>query len=261
MIIETRASAGIPILVLKGSFDSPQDLEAFSAEMDRQGNAGALRVILDLHLLAYLNSNAVGRIVKYKKKLQAAGGDLAILQPTKSVREVLELLQLHQVLKPFPQEADAIASLQKAGAPAPSVGAGAPAVAPPAGLATAFEKSISPPFDVEVLFRIPAMQNDGIGTLLEAQRERVRFLWRPGASGVDSGVLGGLAPGGAVELRLRIPRFRKATYLELAGTITGLELVSAGAEGARVTVEFPGLSDDGRRDLEQYAADLRPPVV
>jgi len=234
MIVESRDRDGIAICTLKGSFESPRDLEAFAAEMDQQIAAGRTRFVLDLHLLAYLNSNAVGRIIKYRKRVQEAGGDLVVLQPTKTVREVLELLQLLPLLKPYGSEAEALVALGGGSSAAvPASAPPPPAAHPPAGATPA-----------EILFRFEG-EPEVAGRIDGIDRRRVRFS-RP-APGEP-----GKAVGAWVCLRLRIPRYRRPTYFELAGTLT-----ESSEGGTRFTVEFTGLAEEERADVEQFAEDLR----
>lgn len=238
MIVETRDKSGIPVCTLKGSFESPQDLETFAGELERLLLAGRIRIVLDLHLLAYLNSNAVGRIVKYKKRAQERGGDLFLLQPTKAVREVLELLQLLNLFHPHATETDALAAAQAGAAPATAASAGE---APP---------------PIEVLFQfLDARTREALGrfeatgVLEEIDRDRGRVLWRPAP--VEAAV-----SGATVLLKLLIPRYRRATYLEVQAGVSSAERVAGTDDAVRLGVDFSGMSPEERRDIEQYIADL-----
>lgn len=246
MIVETRDKSGISICCLKGSFESPQDLEAFAGEMERLLLADRIRIVLDLHLLAYLNSNAVGRMVKYKKRVEERGGELVLLQPTKTVREVLELLQLLALFRPYATEAEAMAAAQSGSVAAPTP---APAV-PPAS------ETPEPPAGIEVLFqfldartqeRLGRFEATGVLEVIDLAQAHV--LWRPAPVKAD-------VAGAVVLLKLLIPRYRRATYLEIQARVSSAEPVAEADDSLRLTVDFGALSAEDRRDIELYIDDL-----
>lgn len=243
MIIETRDSSGIPVVGLKGSFESPRDLDEFSAELERWTQAGRVRVILDLHLLAYLNSNAVGRIIKYKKSLQSAGGDLALIQPTRAVREVFELLQLQSVLRPLATEAEAHALL--------SGGAGlAPSVPLPGNSANSAQCGI----DLLLEFTDEPTRErlgpfEATGELLAIDLAGAIVRWHPAPTHVD-------VTGARVLLKLRLPQYRRPTYIEARAGVTRSEPMTDMADAVRLETRFAGGTSDEKKDLERYVSEL-----
>ena len=52
---------------------------------------GHARILLNLQLVNFMDSESFGALVKWKKKLAASGGDLKLLKPTERIRALLEL--------------------------------------------------------------------------------------------------------------------------------------------------------------------------
>jgi len=70
--------------------------------VDEQVAAGRTTVVVDLAGLVFMDSSGLGALVAGLKTTRQAAGDLRIAAPTDQVREVLELTQLHRVLRPHP---------------------------------------------------------------------------------------------------------------------------------------------------------------
>jgi anti-anti-sigma factor len=68
--------------------------------VDEQVAAGRTTIVVDLGALEFMDSSGLGALVAGLKTTRQADGDLRIAAPTDQVREVLELTQLHRVLRP-----------------------------------------------------------------------------------------------------------------------------------------------------------------
>lgn len=62
---------------------------------------GAARVVVDLEATTFIDSSGLGALIAGLKVARQAGGDLRIARAGEQVRMVLELTQLHTVLKPY----------------------------------------------------------------------------------------------------------------------------------------------------------------
>jgi anti-anti-sigma factor len=69
------------------------------------------RVVLDASRLTHIFSHQVGSILAAHKRLEEAGGHLAVCGPTPLVRRVLELLQLQEILHIYESAEVALGSL------------------------------------------------------------------------------------------------------------------------------------------------------
>jgi len=64
--------------------------------------AGRPTIVVDLGEVVFIDSSGLGALVAGLKTTRQASGDLRIAAPGAQVREVLELTQLHRVLRPHP---------------------------------------------------------------------------------------------------------------------------------------------------------------
>jgi anti-sigma B factor antagonist len=63
--------------------------------------AGASRLVVDLGETSFIDSSGLGALIAGLKTARQAGGDLRIARPGEQVRMVLELTQMHTVLRPY----------------------------------------------------------------------------------------------------------------------------------------------------------------
>ena len=69
---------------------------------------GRRRLVVDLGETAFMDSSGLGALIAGLKTARQAGGDLRIAAPGEQVRMVLELTQMHTVLRPYASVADAL---------------------------------------------------------------------------------------------------------------------------------------------------------
>ncbi len=69
------------VLHLRGEFDTYY-VPALQKEIDDVVKAGIVRIVLNLRLVKFINSTALGSIIKASKALNAKGGKLVISRPS-----------------------------------------------------------------------------------------------------------------------------------------------------------------------------------
>lgn len=89
--------SGIVVLTLKGEFDSAV-VPAFNEVVDGLLGDGDNRIVLNMLRVKFLNSTAIGAVIRAHKACAAAGGALALSQPSEAVREPIELIKLDEIL-------------------------------------------------------------------------------------------------------------------------------------------------------------------
>ena len=107
---------GVTVLTLRGEFDSFVT-GSFSGEIAKLQEEGASRIVLNQRLVKFINSTALGSIIKARKACREAGGDLVISSPSPVVREAMESLGLDRVFRIFDDDDTAVSALASAAGP------------------------------------------------------------------------------------------------------------------------------------------------
>jgi anti-anti-sigma factor len=109
MNIQAVKEGTITVLSASGRIDSmnaPQLGDAFNAYIDD----GQTQLVLDLAGVDYMSSAGLRELVNALKKLKRVSGDLRLAQPSKRVREVMEMAGLDTIFLIFETSSEAIES-------------------------------------------------------------------------------------------------------------------------------------------------------
>lgn len=113
MQIATRHRADILVVELAGRLDS-YAAEACDRLVALGRDGGALRVVLDLARLDYINSSGLTAIMVTARHLRARGGELVIAAPRGTPAMALETAGFDTLLRIVPSEREALAVLAAA---------------------------------------------------------------------------------------------------------------------------------------------------
>jgi len=94
MDILTGAQGKYRKLILAGQFWERSDISALEEYVDICIRTGNPHVILDCDRLTFINSMAIGLIVRLYMQCNKAGGRLIIFQPKSNIKEVIEITGL-----------------------------------------------------------------------------------------------------------------------------------------------------------------------
>lgn len=100
MKIEKVITEDYVIINLRGEFDTifcPK----FNEEVEHTLESGVQWIILNLRYVRFINSTALGAIIKAKKLAQSKEGDLVISKPSSFCKDVLEKVGLDRLIKVF----------------------------------------------------------------------------------------------------------------------------------------------------------------
>lgn len=106
MKLEHSRIGDVTVLEFVGEFDA-FNLPPISKGVDGILAGGENRLVLDLHLLTFLNSSALGYLIKVRKRAQAAGGDCVLARPGKFVRKLLATVGLDRIFPIYDSVDDA----------------------------------------------------------------------------------------------------------------------------------------------------------
>lgn len=109
MNIQVADEGTVTVLRASGRIDSmnaPQLGEVFNEHI----GAGHTHLVLDLSSVDYMSSAGLRELVNALKKLKRVSGDLRIAQPSKRVREVMEMAGLDTIFLIFDTSTEAVDS-------------------------------------------------------------------------------------------------------------------------------------------------------
>ena len=97
---ETEQADGAVVVRSRGRLDMVAAPQLRALVTDTVGG-GASRVVVDLTETSFIDSSGLGALIAGLKTTRQAGGDLRIAAAGEQVRMVLELTQMHTVLRPY----------------------------------------------------------------------------------------------------------------------------------------------------------------
>ncbi len=89
--------------------------------VDEQLRGGRLRLIIDLAAVDFIDSSGLSLLLNAQRRVQRAGGVLAVVEPPERVRRVFEMTRLDRAFRLCPTREDALAALDEP-IPAPAAG-------------------------------------------------------------------------------------------------------------------------------------------
>lgn len=243
--------ANVVILKFTGEFDT-FNLPGFSERIDRMIALGDVRMVLDLHLLKFINSAALGYLIKTHKAVKEKGGEMVLARPSKFLKKTLVTLGLDGVFKIFDTVEHGIGHFKGGNVPPQTV-------LPDA------EHDESLTGSVPILFRTRAAGADHqppnqVGRIVTLYEDGLLFRYEPqkGAKGPDP-VKGTLKEGAKLKLKFRQPFVIKDYYFEMDADIVQVSQmfgVEEQDEGIlTVKVRYDKMKDEDRRHLEQFWRD------
>ncbi|HHI79887.1 MAG TPA: anti-sigma factor antagonist, partial [Planctomycetes bacterium] len=220
-------------LRLRGEFDTfyaPKLQEL----VDEILGEGYLFAILNLRKVRFINSTALGAIIKAYKRFKAEGGDLVIAQPSPFCKSVLNKLGIDRIVPTFETNEEAEAFLEKN-----MLEQDAPKVLGESRVLFSFP-------DEDRRARMGRHQN-GHGRVLSVDHEKIRFQWNASLRDLDGQDMIALFPQGS-ELHVKFQvKLCKKGYFDVDAIIDEAKLEEVeGHPSVTVTAHFKELSESDR---------------
>ncbi len=242
MNIDLQLAGRYAVLRLSGDFET-YAVGDFLAAVEQVREQDISLLVLNLRKVKFMNSTAIGAVLRARKELKAAGGGLAAARSSAFVREVFEKLGLDQVVRFHEDEEEAIEALLEL-------------------VPTEQTEAVPAEGDAALLFRFYAQdQADlfgrrGVGAaeINQIEVEGLSFLWDGSKREADAEWTDRLfAAGTELELKFRLPLYSRSTYY-----VTDAKVLSAEFDQGMVKVRagFAGLDDEAARAVRQYVADM-----
>jgi len=109
VISEERAGSTHPVsvLTLRGTIETT-NASGLEETLGRIVDEKCYRIIVDLGGVTYISSAGWGIFISEIKRIRRNGGDIKLAAMAPEVREVFELLEFGNILKPFERASDAL---------------------------------------------------------------------------------------------------------------------------------------------------------
>jgi anti-sigma B factor antagonist len=111
MTIQERIVSDVAIVRITGRVTLTEGTPEFDDVLQRLVQQGHVRIVLDLADVPYIDSTALGSLLRTHATVSRRGGAMKLLNVKGHVRELLELTRLLTVFEAFDSEAEAIASV------------------------------------------------------------------------------------------------------------------------------------------------------
>jgi anti-anti-sigma factor len=230
------------ILTLKGEFDTFY-CPALQQEVDSVIEGGIAHMALDLRLVKFINSTALGAIIKAHKRCRAENGELVISQASPFVREVIRKVGIDKLISMFENEAEATKSLIKHLNQRELTGE-----------APVDHEKVMITFADETRNKMIGGRKVLLGTMANVDGHRAQFHWNGTKVGFNADQARTLFfKDSDVHLKFQVKMIKKS-FFEMVANVESVE--TAGDGGVRVSAKFKKISDGDREALSQFAADM-----
>lgn len=212
--------SGIVVLTLKGEFDSFVT-NPFSNEIQKVIDGGVSKIVLNMRLVKFINSTALGSMIKARKLCRKANGDLVVSQPSPAVREAMESLGLDRLFSIYEDDEAAVTTLDKSAA-----------------------LELSEDAESTVMVHIPGQAKPVVARLRKLLAETIECRMPQGTADMVSGR--------EMRLKFRLPLYRK----EFFDINARIETATEDTNGLLVSLRYTKMSDEDREAIENFLDDM-----
>ncbi len=261
MQITAEPREDFTILHLRGEFDTFY-CALLQKEIEGLEKAGVSRIALNLRLVKFINSTALGAIIKASRNLSGKGGKLVIARPSNFCRDIMEKVGLDRVVPIFDSD-EAAGQALLVDVTKESDNDGTDELDDE----TAILFSPSDPKRVEHFVQMSksqALTNPvhghqfgskwrGVGRMSALDSDGLRFTWNGGTTGLSPFEMGQmLSLGTDLNVKFRLPLLQKG-HCEAVVTISEVE---ERPDGVKLAATFSEIEPETRKAVQQYAADM-----
>jgi anti-anti-sigma factor len=253
MKLDHTREGDVTILAFTGEFDA-FNLHPVAKAIDDMIDRGETNLVFQLRLLTFLNSSALGYLIKARKKAQAAGGDAVLAEPSRFVRKLLATVGLDKLFSIYENTPDALRHF------------GGGLLAPGANLASEeVDESLLGANAIIFTVEIEGRARKYIGKIssLHADGLKFRFVvpgWtketRPPISTANFEKV--VPPGMVVPIKFRQPFLVQGKYFEMRATVLRAvrETLDDGTSEALFTVRYENANPEDIALLRQFVSDM-----
>jgi anti-anti-sigma factor len=247
-------------LHLRGEFDTYYVPE-LQRELDALVKSGIVRVALNLRFVKFINSTALGAMIKASKMLAGKGGRLVVSRPSPFCRDIFGKVGLDRVIGVYDSDEEAAEALLAGTAKAGKV-------ADKSAEEHVSTVLFSPVDSKRIEHFLPEDKRtpthelsheklgvawSGAGRMAALDSKGLRFTWNGGGTGLSPFAMSQfLAIGTDWRVKFRLPLLMKG-YSEVVCTISEVE---ERPEGVKIGAIFKTIDAATKNAIAQYANDM-----
>jgi anti-sigma B factor antagonist len=252
MNLDIVQDGDVTIAEFDGEFDA-FNLAPTAKRIDGLIEAGDARLVFNLRKLSFINSSALGYLIKVRKKAQAAGGDVVLVQPSNFFRKTLVTLGLDKLFCVYETTDDGVNHYTgKLAAPGADLG---DEIDQTLTGANAILFSLIPPIGTKrYVGRITSLYSNGLKFRWEVPGWTRDFRPPLSTANFDKEI----HPGRKMRIKFRQPFMVQGHYFEMDATIAlvGRDVLDDGRNEALFSVRY----DDARAEdldlLKRFVDDM-----
>ena len=111
--IRERRVGTVTILALDGELRTGESRAALNETIGRLSAEGRNQILLNLVGLSAVDAGGLGELLRSAVGLNKGGGQLKLLHPARSLREMMSITKLSSVFDMFESESEAVAAFEK----------------------------------------------------------------------------------------------------------------------------------------------------
>ena len=262
MHINVEHGDNFATLHLRGEFDTYY-CKHLQDQIDALTASGVNRIILNLRMVKFINSTALGAIIKASKSVASKGGKMVIARPSSFCREIITKVGVDRVVPIFDSDEEAqralFSDVKTAPKPRADTAGDESSVLFAPTDTTRIEHflsqtrrikgTVSPiaPPTVDPSWR-------GVGRMASLDERGLRFTWNGGDTGLDAFAMGQLlAIGTELAIKFRLPLFQ-AGYCDVTAVVSEVEERDG---GVKIGAAFSKIDEKTLAAVRQYSSDIR----
>ncbi len=262
MKITVEPRENYTVLHLRGEFDTFY-CSHLQKEIDDMLTAGAPNIVLNLRMVKFINSTALGAIIKASKAAANAKGKLLISRPSAFCRDIIEKVGLDRIVPVHDSDEAAGGAFVVADEPSAEASDDSDVLDDETTIlfapkdAARIEHFI--PEDRRSSRANPVHGHSfgsiwrGVGRMSGLHASGLRFTWSGGNTGLNPFEMGQmLSLGTKLQIKFRLPLLQRG-HCEATVTINEVE---ERADGVKIGADFHEIDEETQTAVEQYAQDL-----
>jgi anti-anti-sigma factor len=230
-------------LTLKGEFDTfycPALMEEVEDLLER----GVNHLVLNMRLVKFINSTALGAVIKAHKRCRAEDGELVVAHPSPFVRDVMTKVGIDKLIDLHDDDASATKALIKHLNKRELTGE-----------APVDQEKVLVTFNDDTRNQMLGGKKVLVGKIANVDGNKMQFLWSGAKAGFNADQSKTLFfEGGEMHLKFQVKMIKKS-FFEFTAEGAGVE-PAGDDETVRVTAKYKKINDADREALGQFANDM-----